>query len=658
MACLKDFDYEDIKVIGRGQYGKAHLVRNGKDQSLVIAKTIDLTCLCSKERETALQEVALLRRLDHPNIVEYKDNFFMGETLVIVMQYCDGGDLAAYIKDMAKKKTRIPENQIMDYFVQVLQALQYIHSERVLHRDLKTSNLFLMKSKTVVKLGDFGISRVLEGSMAAAVTVVGTPYYMSPEVCENKPYTFKSDVWSLGCVLYELCMLKHAFSADNLLGLVYKIVSDKYEPIPRKYTQPLDTLVQRMLEKNADRRPSVRDLLADPYVQSFMNEYVRTRGQCASFGSSSARAGAAAQAGSGAPRAPPPRSGGPAAAAAVTAAAAASPATSSGTSAGAVRPGEGRERPPRRGKQEQRLPKSSGSGSSGHILETPKEAALRRKREAADRKAAELKVAAKQSLQNKTVARQMKEAEFQSTRFGAGMGRFSGSSACDGGSHLATPSTVPGDGGSEEEDDDDMVDEDLDSPLEEISEGDSSNEEYEDDFEDDFCSDDDAGRSDLPAVDFHGPGMLSTVQEEQDFTRVMCNYEQDLARAHGAASPSPTANHWRSGPIEKPAATSPAVTSSPQFGATSPAGSSAAQTAAGPMDMRSRADRLKEDLIRKMGGEVFHKAFNIILEARTRNADERIVKREVEKLVGHANYKLYCFDVDQCVFMHMMYGAT
>merc|ERR1719262_1494558 len=154
----------------------------------------------------------------------------------------------------------------MNYFVQILQALQYIHQQRILHRDLKTSNLFLTKQKSIVKLGDFGISRVLEGSIEAAITVVGTPYYMSPEVCENKPYTFKSDVWSLGCVLYELCMLKHAFSADNLLGLVYKIVSDKYEPIPKRYSPSLNSLIRNMLEKNADRRPSVSDLLEDNYV--------------------------------------------------------------------------------------------------------------------------------------------------------------------------------------------------------------------------------------------------------------------------------------------------------------------------------------------------------------------------------------------------------
>merc|ERR1719426_596418 len=143
-----------------------------------------------------------------------------------------------------------------------------MHRRKVLHRDLKTSNIFLTRSANTVKLGDFGISRVLEGTLEAAVTVVGTPYYMSPEVCENRPYTFKSDVWSLGCVLYELCMLKHAFSADNLLGLVYKIVCGKYESIPPMYSANLNSLIQRMLTRNASTRPSVRALLDDKAVQA------------------------------------------------------------------------------------------------------------------------------------------------------------------------------------------------------------------------------------------------------------------------------------------------------------------------------------------------------------------------------------------------------
>eukprot|EP00928_Gymnodinium_smaydae_P021662 TRINITY_DN18478_c0_g1_i1.p1 TRINITY_DN18478_c0_g1~~TRINITY_DN18478_c0_g1_i1.p1 ORF type:complete len:661 (+),score=170.21 TRINITY_DN18478_c0_g1_i1:166-2148(+) len=660
MTSLKDFGYEDIKVIGRGQYGKAHLVTSAKDNSTAIAKTIDLTCLSNKERETSLQEVELLRRLDHPNIVEYRDNFFMGDTLVIVMQYCEGGDLATYIKDNARKKMRIHEVQIMNYFVQVLQALQYIHHERILHRDLKTSNLFLMMSKSVVKLGDFGISRVLEGSTLAAITVVGTPYYMSPEVCENRPYTFKSDVWALGCVLYELCMLKHAFSADNLLGLVYKIVSDKYEPIPSIYSQSLNALIQRMLEKSADKRPSVRELLADSYVQSFMNEYVRTRGQCAtaaasqqrrtggggghrSGGASRARSGqdaggAGGGGGSGAP------GGGGGSRGSDAGGSLASTAAPSASVARSARPARTRAAPGQ--------PASGG----GQRNETPKEAAARRKREAADREVEKLKAAAKQSAANKTVARRMKEAEFGTTRFGIQRGLASPASSTlteDGATRMNEDASTAADdhaswgSGTPEEY--------LDEPLEEISEGSSCEEEYEDDFEDDFCSEDeDYTDMDDPAHAVVG-AHLSTVREEQDWTRVMSNYVQDLART--SESPQPR----RSGSSASQAPSAPAAAAAPQ--AASPAGACGAGPPGGGaqiMDIHARARRVREDLVQKMGAETFKVAFDYLFQARSVNTDERTVRRDLEALLGHLGrdtYKQYCFEVDQLVFQQMLYSS-
>ena len=153
----------------------------------------------------------------------------------------------------------------MNWFVQICLALQYIHSRKVLHRDIKSSNIFLTGNNTV-KLGDFGISRVLTNSVQAANTVVGTPYYMSPEICQNKPYNFKSDVWSLGCVLYELCTLNRAFTADNLLGLVYKIVQDKYEPIPAHYSKELAQILTMLLTKDETKRPHVIEILRMPFV--------------------------------------------------------------------------------------------------------------------------------------------------------------------------------------------------------------------------------------------------------------------------------------------------------------------------------------------------------------------------------------------------------
>jgi NIMA (never in mitosis gene a)-related kinase len=133
------------------------------------------------------------------------------------------GDLAYHVKKKRAKNEFFSETEIMNWFLQICMALEYVHGRKILHRDLKSQNIFLTANNTI-KLGDFGISKVLESTCDQALTVQGTPYYMSPEICQSKPYTYTSDVWALGCILYELCTLKHAFSAENLLGLVFKIV--------------------------------------------------------------------------------------------------------------------------------------------------------------------------------------------------------------------------------------------------------------------------------------------------------------------------------------------------------------------------------------------------------------------------------------------------
>ena len=122
-------------------------------------------------------------------------------------------------------------------------SLNFIHQKRILHRDLKTSNIFLSLEGDV-KIGDFGISKVLENSIDSASTIVGTPFYMSPEVCENRSYTFKSDIWALGCIMFELCTLKKAFEANNLLGLVNKIVKENVPDMGNKYSPELTTIVK------------------------------------------------------------------------------------------------------------------------------------------------------------------------------------------------------------------------------------------------------------------------------------------------------------------------------------------------------------------------------------------------------------------------------
>ncbi|OQR85366.1 serine/threonine protein kinase, partial [Thraustotheca clavata] len=194
--------YVEERCIGRGSYGCAYLVHEVQTGAKYVVKKIPVELMTEKEKQQAFAEVDLLAQLQSPFVVQYKENFIEGTVLHIVMEYCDGGDLAGCIKAQ-DSENYFDMNCVLDWFVQMACAIKYLHRQRILHRDLKTSNIFLTK-ENIVKLGDFGIARTLNSTMDQAKTVVGTPYYMSPEVCESKPYSYASDIWSLGCVLYEI----------------------------------------------------------------------------------------------------------------------------------------------------------------------------------------------------------------------------------------------------------------------------------------------------------------------------------------------------------------------------------------------------------------------------------------------------------------------
>ena len=242
--------YVTLKQIGKGSFGTVDLVRRKRDGKSFVLKKMKIGSVSKKEREMCHNEVQLLERLNHPSIVRYEESFIhtkMSETyLCVVMSYCDGGDLSHFIKNQRGKKLR--EKHVLDLFIQIALALHFIHNRNILHRDLKAQNIFVKDGQ--LKLGDFGISKVLTGSVAFAQTMIGTPYYMSPEVFKGKRYDFKSDIWSLGCVLYELITFKHAFDATNLNSLAQKIVRGKYSPITNhQYRNELKTLCYSMLNQ-------------------------------------------------------------------------------------------------------------------------------------------------------------------------------------------------------------------------------------------------------------------------------------------------------------------------------------------------------------------------------------------------------------------------
>ena len=191
-------------------------------RSIWVIKYMDLTAMSTQEKDETLREAKILEYLRHPNIVQFKEVYKTKKgKLCIVMEFADGGDLAKKVKDARGK--HFSEVQILDWFTQLCLAMKHVHDRKIIHRDLKCQNIFLTKDNRI-KLGDFGIARILKKTMEKAKTMVGTPYYISPEIIQGKQYSLMTDIWSLGVVLYEMCTLSPPFNAESLHYLALKIV--------------------------------------------------------------------------------------------------------------------------------------------------------------------------------------------------------------------------------------------------------------------------------------------------------------------------------------------------------------------------------------------------------------------------------------------------
>ncbi|CAI5438989.1 unnamed protein product [Caenorhabditis angaria] len=251
--------YERIRTVGKGAFGSAVLYRRREDSSLVIIKEINMYELDSSQRRLALNEVSLLSRIEHPNIIAYYDSFEEEGVLMIEMEYADGGTLAQLL---ARTQNILEEENINDIMIQMLSAVAYLHDNSVLHRDLKTANVFLTKD-AFVKIGDFGISKIMgtETMAQGAKTVVGTPYYISPEMCSGMTYNEKSDMWALGCILYEMCCLKKAFEGDNLPALVNNIMTCSYTPVKAPYSTEIKMVIRELLQLDPNNRPNAAQAL-------------------------------------------------------------------------------------------------------------------------------------------------------------------------------------------------------------------------------------------------------------------------------------------------------------------------------------------------------------------------------------------------------------
>jgi serine/threonine protein kinase len=265
--------YKKIKVLKEGGFGKAFLCSKVGDQALCVIKEMKTKSLTEREINEMKREAEILKVLKHPNVIRLRE-FYMNSRnkFCIVMDYAEKGDLASKLD---KTENFFSENQILEWFVQLCLALKHIHDRKIVHRDLKSQNVFLTAMNTI-KLGDFGISKILKNTHQLLSSFVGTWYYISPEIIRGKLYSFKTDIWSLGVILYEMCALKLPFRGKDQFILQKKIKDGTYQPLSSKYSPELRSLVDSLLKVDQHKRPSISQVLAFPIIKrrisKFLNE--------------------------------------------------------------------------------------------------------------------------------------------------------------------------------------------------------------------------------------------------------------------------------------------------------------------------------------------------------------------------------------------------
>ncbi len=262
---MKNYKIENnfiiLSILGKGAFSIVYKVKRIKNDKIYALKKVSLKSLKNKEMENALNEIRILASIKNRNIIGYKEAFIEKKTgdLCIVMDFAGGGDLSQKIKECKKLKKRIPEALIIKYFYQLTVALHELHIRKIIHRDLKTANVMIDQDDQSVKLGDMNVSKVVKNIFA--YTQTGTPYYASPEVWRDDPYNTKTDIWSLGCVLFELCMLRPPFIAtdmDELFGKVQKREMQKFDVF---YSKQLQSAILKLLTVNPHLRPSTEKIL-------------------------------------------------------------------------------------------------------------------------------------------------------------------------------------------------------------------------------------------------------------------------------------------------------------------------------------------------------------------------------------------------------------
>ncbi|KAJ5889864.1 hypothetical protein N7504_010674 [Penicillium tannophilum] len=257
VAELKDYQLGDC--LGKGAFGSVYRALNWNTGETVAVKQIKLTDLPKSELRVIMLEIDLLKNLDHANIVKYHGFVKSIETLNIILEYCENGSLHS----IAKNFGRFPENLVGLYMSQVLGGLLYLHEQGVIHRDIKGANILTTK-EGLVKLADFGVASRTTGPSESSV--VGTPYWMAPEVIELSGATTASDIWSLGCTVIELLEGKPPYHNLQPMPALFRIVNDDHPPLPQGASPAVKDFLMQCFQKDPNLRVSAKKLLKHPWI--------------------------------------------------------------------------------------------------------------------------------------------------------------------------------------------------------------------------------------------------------------------------------------------------------------------------------------------------------------------------------------------------------
>lgn len=268
----KDFKFE--RKVGEGAFGAVYKAKNNINGEIVAVKKLKVQENDRKNFEGIVQEMRILCSVDHKNIVSYKGSFWDSDKrhIFIVMEFLGGGDLNDKLQATKKNRSSIPESKIWSYFIQLLKGLKVLHDLKIIHRDIKAANCFLTEDLNTIKLGDMNVSKVTRNNFAS--TQVGTPLYLSPQIWMGKSYDSKTDIWSLGVLLYEMCTLNYPFMGLNMDQLKRAVTKGRYAPIPSYLNSDFSKLISMMLQMDPMRRPSVDELLNNPIIAGRINHFM------------------------------------------------------------------------------------------------------------------------------------------------------------------------------------------------------------------------------------------------------------------------------------------------------------------------------------------------------------------------------------------------